>query len=47
MLINMALNKQSQQLVAALLSFFERERDHEGPFIPLAAVREVKLKLLQ
>jgi len=46
MLMNMALGKQNQQLVPALISFFEPERDHQGFFILLAAVREVKQKLL-
>jgi len=45
-LMNMALGKQSQQLVPALILFVEPERDHRGSFIFLAAVREVKQKLL-
>lgn len=36
-----SLSKQSKEFVVSLISFFERERDEGGPFIPLEAVREV------
>ncbi|KAJ3621622.1 hypothetical protein MTP99_003736 [Tenebrio molitor] len=34
------LRKQSKELVSALISYFERERDNGGPLLPLSAVRE-------
>jgi hypothetical protein len=37
------LRKQSKELVSALISYFERERDSGGPLLPLSAVREVSV----
>jgi hypothetical protein len=37
------LRKQSKELVSALISYFERERDNGGPLLPLSAVREVSV----
>ncbi|XP_019757861.2 uncharacterized protein LOC109536189 isoform X4 [Dendroctonus ponderosae] len=34
------LDSRSKELVANLIRYFEQERDNQGPFLPLAAVRE-------
>jgi hypothetical protein len=41
------LRKQSKELVSALISYFERERDNGGPLLPLSAVRERVANALQ
>lgn len=37
------LSSQSRNMVAALINYFEKERDHGGALLPLTAVREVLL----
>jgi hypothetical protein len=39
------LSKQSQEMIAKLIRYFEQERDNRGPLLPLGAVREVSLFL--
>nr|XP_015835126.1 PREDICTED: uncharacterized protein LOC107397864 [Tribolium castaneum] len=34
------LNKQSRQMIASLLKYFTKERDHGGPFMSLNDVQE-------
>lgn len=35
------LPKQSKELIASLIRYFELERDNGGPLLPLTATREV------
>ncbi|KAL1493795.1 hypothetical protein ABEB36_009484 [Hypothenemus hampei] len=34
------LSSKFQEMVISLITFFERERDNNGPFLPLTAVRD-------
>lgn len=37
--------RRSKELIAALIRYFERERDNGGPLLPLTAVTEVSAYL--
>lgn len=38
------LNSRCKELISSLISYFEKERDNNGPLLPLTAVREVSWK---
>lgn len=38
------LNSQSQELVWSLINYFQKEKENNGPLIPLDAVLEVKFR---